>query len=312
MKQWSNEEEQKLINLIDNEYCYKEAANELDRSYNSIKSRCYKLDIKQKRSGKGGNWTDLEIKELKELCNKNKSYQDIADQMGKTYHSINIKCSELGVYPNKSDRGVNVNHNYFETINTSNKAYILGFFAADACIYKNNGKCRVIFHIKDKNLLKKFKDELSSEQKIQERNGYYKLEIGSPKMFSDLQNLGFTQDKSNNCSYPKINEKLDNHFIRGVFDGDGSAKIRKGANTLIIDFNGTYKLLRTIKQKVPFKGTKLQECSGKNLYRVTYHNNEAEKLAKWMYSNHDITLDRKKEICKKYSEKEIITKGVTI
>lgn len=302
---WSDSEVETLKDLIDKEYNYKQISEKLNRDYNSVKSKCYNLGIKQKRSGQGGNWTELEIDELKELCQQDKSYQDIADEMGKTYHAVNIKCSELSVYPNKQDIGLEVNHDYFEEIDTVNKAYILGFFAADGCIYKNNKKCRVIFHIKDKSLLEKFKQEIDSKQMIQERYGYYKLEIGSSKMFSDLQNLGFTRDKSNNCSYPNINEEFDNHFIRGVFDGDGSAKIRKGTDHLIIDFNGTKSLLDDIKNKVPCRGTKVRKCKGKNLHRVTYHNKEAEKLAQWMYEDHDITLDRKKDICKEYSSRPL-------
>ena len=41
------------------------------------------------------------------------------------------------------------------------------------------------------------------------------------ELINDLENLGLHQNKTFTLEYPNIDEKLERHFLRGYFDGDG-------------------------------------------------------------------------------------------
>ena len=108
-------------------------------------------------------------------------------------------------------------------------AYVLGFFAADGCMIKNNRGAHFIeFHIADEDILEKIKKLFNCENKIavRERNITWKkafrLQIGSKKIFEDLVKLGMTPRKSKTLKLPAIPKKYFQDFVRGYFDGDGN------------------------------------------------------------------------------------------
>lgn len=126
-----------------------------------------------------------------------------------------------------------VNKDFFKKW-THEMAYVLGFFAADGTMIKNNrGACFVEFHITDKDILVDIKKALNSDHKISVRNrgnNYklgYRLQIGSKEIFNDLTNLGFIPNKSNTLLFPDIPSKYLSHFVRGYFDGDGCVYFKK-------------------------------------------------------------------------------------
>jgi len=108
-------------------------------------------------------------------------------------------------------------------------AYVLGFFAADGCMIRNNRGAHFIeFHITDEDILLKIRKLLSPENTISERKRreywkqVYRLQIGSKEMFEDLLHLGMTPKKSNTLQLPDIPKKYFGDFVRGYFDGDGN------------------------------------------------------------------------------------------
>lgn len=124
-------------------------------------------------------------------------------------------------------RSKSLNENYFDNINTPNKAYILGWVMSDG--YVNNYK--LVFGLKDLEILEFIKSETKSEHKISEVFVYdkrtnktyqqYVLQITSKKMSESLNKLGVHQSKSFTVDLPKIDNTLYPHLIRGIFDGDG-------------------------------------------------------------------------------------------
>lgn len=112
-------------------------------------------------------------------------------------------------------------------------AYILGFFAADGTMIKNKrGAHFVEFNSTDFDVIYKIRKHFKSNHKISTRVGVksnykidYRLQIGSREMFSDLEKLGFTPNKSLKMRFPKIPIAFLSHFVRGYFDGDGCVSI---------------------------------------------------------------------------------------
>ena len=124
------------------------------------------------------------------------------------------------------------NHNYFKTIDTEEKAYILGFLYADGY---NSDKQVVISQLEqDVDILEKINKALNADnqikRKLQSTNNKTVCQLcySSIDMCTDLTNLGCFRNKSLACTFPTFLDKsLIRHFIRGYFDGDGCVWIGK-------------------------------------------------------------------------------------
>lgn len=118
--------------------------------------------------------------------------------------------------------------NYFEKIDTSDKAYFLGFIGSDGCIYtpkiKNKQKIiKITIQKEDIKILHLFNSVLESNKPISEsKNKYVSLEISSDKLANDLHKLGLDSNKTYNNTIAIVDNEYMPHLIRGYFDGDGS------------------------------------------------------------------------------------------
>ncbi len=113
-------------------------------------------------------------------------------------------------------------------------AYVLGYFAADGSMLENKRGAHFIeFYSTDKELIQLVKAAIQSNHKISKRvqggkwKTAYRLQIGSKEIFSDLEQIGFTQNKSLSMTLPDIPIKYRAHFVRGYFDGDGCVYFKK-------------------------------------------------------------------------------------
>ena len=75
-------------------------------------------------------WTSEEIDFLKENY-ETTSKVDIANKLNRTPTAIKVKANKLGL---KKPEKYYYNHDFFENINTEEKAYWLGFIYADGSI----------------------------------------------------------------------------------------------------------------------------------------------------------------------------------
>lgn len=186
--------------------------------YNVRDNKNYKLSQKDKEE----ILKDYYTKTSTELA---KEYNVSRGMITKLWYDNNLSGKE------KSRRYYLNNPNYFENINTEEKAYFLGFIAADGCIYDSKDSRQTIIRIgiskTDKEILEKFQKELGTNKPIKElvRNNkeYSSLEISSQIIGDDLKKLGLTVRKTYKKTWVELdNIFLQNAFIRGYFDGDGS------------------------------------------------------------------------------------------
>ncbi len=113
-------------------------------------------------------------------------------------------------------------------------AYVLGYFAADGSMARNKRGAHFIeFYSTDNELIQLVRIAIRSNHKISKRlrgekwKTAYRLQIGSKEMYSDLAQIGFTQNKSLSITVPDIPIKYRAHFVRGYFDGDGCVYFKK-------------------------------------------------------------------------------------
>lgn len=198
--------------------------------------------------------------------------------------------------------------NIFENINSEEKAYWLGFLAADGCVFGNY--IRISLQKQDQRHLEKFRDFLQANsikiseethQNKNQKNKYYTFSIGCKKMVEDLKRLGITERKSLTLKPPigLISEKYYLDWIRGFFDGDGGISYSVKNNRWQSYANSTKEVLQWIVDTLelntkPFN----QKHYGKldNVWRIHF-NGRINVYKAWnkMYHNDTATiyLDRK-------------------
>lgn len=126
-----------------------------------------------------------------------------------------------------------IHHDYFNSIDSSLKAYILGFFMADGTIEVNQSKkycIRFVQKEEDFEILSLIQREISPESKIgiitRGTKKYGRLSITSWELGSALIALGLTPRKTY-CEFllPSIPSEFYKDLIRGYFDGDGTSGV---------------------------------------------------------------------------------------
>lgn len=105
-------------------------------------------------------------------------------------------------------------------------AYGLGLLASDGSISKDGR--HICFTSKDLQLINNFLESFSlgnikiGKQYKDLKLSTYRVQFGNVKLYNFLLGIGFIPNKSKTIKEIKIPQSLFFHFLRGVFDGDGS------------------------------------------------------------------------------------------
>lgn len=160
---------------------------------------------------------------------------------GKNANEIGVifNCSQFPIYKILHKNNIKIrsgseirrkyylNESYFNNIDTPEKAYILGFIYADGCVFnssKSSG-CSIFINSKDIEIINFIKLELTDKPIETTKRGLIGLSLYSTQLANSLISKGVFQNKSIILKFPteeQVPKHLLNHFIRGIFDGDGS------------------------------------------------------------------------------------------
>lgn len=127
--------------------------------------------------------------------------------------------------------------NYFNTIDTYEKAYWLGIIASDGCVYKrNNGQKLLSISLQknDKYLLKNFYKSINKNKAtfIYEKDNFANIQIGSKTMYNSLSNYNIIPRKTWVYKPIMLEDRLFFSYLRGYFDGDGTIIIKNQNDSL--------------------------------------------------------------------------------
>lgn len=222
--------------------------------------------------------------------------------IGKVYYHLS-KAETIMRTNKENSRRYHCNDSFFDTIDTEEKAYWLGFIYADGYITSNS--LGITLSSRDKSHLEKLSISLSSDYPINtyEYSGYgntygSRLLIKSDLIVSDLIRHGVFYKKSLILMPPNLTDiALVMHFIRGYMDGDGSISISKTkyGDSFRLRFEGTLEVLTWL-QFIFNTKCKLQKRKkdDKNSYSLDYGGN-LSVLSKLnlIYNNATVFLDRK-------------------
>lgn len=210
------------------------------------------------------------------------------------------------------------NKDYFQKIDSGEKAYWLGFLYADGCIcrfYKGEKlksmHLEISLCIDDKHHLEKFVSAIQSNIPIKEYvnkcNGKEyrscKVTVCCTKMCYDLINLGCTPKKTFNIVFPSydiVPEEFIKFWLEGFFDGDGCVHINKTNNKQRIEvtITGIQSMLNSIdsflvNNKILTKSSKIYQDQRSSACSIYFYGNNAKRFLDYIYGDTTIYLDRK-------------------
>lgn len=225
----------------------------------------------------------------------------------------------------------NFNINYFEQIDTQDKAYFLGLLYADGTNYNNRISKYVAIDLqeRDENILLKFINFIEGDCKLHfidksknpKHQNMKRLQINGAKFSNDLVKLGCIQNKTSTIEFPSIEilpKHLQSHFIRGYFDGDGCIWDGKRKKMIVKDkayksgfreriihnvkfnFAGNEKFLKQLQNilisDLLLSNVKINLKKNSIFGQLEYSGrNSCKKLYEYFYKNSIVHLDRKKE-----------------
>lgn len=187
---------------------------------------------------------------------------------------------------------------------SSSVAWLLGLIWSDGCIRGN----RVSLSSVDKDLIDEACRVFGGCTSHIRPKGERAFELGysDQKMVNDLHRLGLTEAKSLTCKWPVgLERNLYRHFVRGVFDGDGSAvihRVKKQSDPILTLYVCTASPqfaedLSSVLLSQGIRAKKYVSTSG-NINPVWYvhagNRGVVEEMARFMYDEGGPCLDRKK------------------
>lgn len=178
----------------------------------------------------------------------NRYYTSLAKDLAQEYGVSRSLILKIWMNANIKDKKNKCSYpfdiDYFEDINSPDKAYFLGLIAADGNIFSydniydnkygnKQALIRLTLQKEDKYILETFKSYLLSNKPLhntckETSDGvhYYRtLELVSNKMKDDLSKYNIVPTKTYNFIMPDLKEEYISHYIRGYFDGDGGISI---------------------------------------------------------------------------------------
>jgi hypothetical protein len=195
----------------------------------------------------------------------------------------------------------NININYFDIIDSEDKAYALAWFWS-------RGMGRIQISIKDIDILRQLKTLLEYSGPIRVYDKIAELNITNPHFHAALIRAGCVSSKRDDQLFPIILDELVRHFCRGIFDSYGTINVAKGKYlNLSIVHNETF--ATQFRQVLSALG-----ISTKHYYRYSHTTTiqvmitktvDAEKCLKWLYSGCKYFLTRKFQIWDKWYQKSV-------
>lgn len=242
------------------------------------------------------------LEEMTQRFNDGECMLKLAKEYNFSNASIWHRFNDLGIDTSKYKRKYEVNHSFFDIIDTEEKAYVFGWYMSDGCVDGKRGHMRIQICHEDRDILEKIRDMIGCTHDLIEvpaRNTskpQVLLSIHSKELADKLIALGCPPAKSLILDFPTtIPPHLLQHFVRGYFDGDGSFN-KKGTYASVTSndlFNNKLRaLLETlgIETKLYYRNVGKPTCS-----LFVLKKKPLKIFVNWMYRNATVYMDRKRD-----------------
>lgn len=252
-----------------------------------------------------------------EFLNSSISLTQMAKREKTTRQTLAKYFKLLGVEVINKQNRLKFDNTVFDSIDTEEKAYWLGFIFADGCIssssLEENKKPKYTLEVSLKADDAKHLEKLNTFMKY-EKNGVKiqdvkcgavickrcRWAITNKHLWEVLNNYGCTPKKSLTLKFPDESifksKDLIRHFIRGYFDGDGcfSRQLHSIIVSPIVGFIGTKDFLEKILYYSDIQASfRHDKRHTEYTWSLEYHKEEGIKLINYLYKGSVIYLDRK-------------------
>lgn len=212
---------------------------------------------------------------------------------------------------------------FFDKIDTEEKAYTLGFIAADGTVQPELNRIKIDIKDIDEDVLVKIQKAIGHTNKLSHylyhnkkfnnSEEFYnvrisRLIISSKQMMLDAQKYGVIPNKTDKLkiNFELIPEELYFHFIRGYFDGNGCLSFSREKNYNDLTYTGSTIFVSQLKQILElyteghlFYLTHRKPDNLENGTIISTYKYSNKIILDKMYENATIFLDRK---FKKYQQ----------
>ena len=195
-----------------------------------------------------------------------------------------------------------INENFFHHW-SKEMAYVLGLILTDGNIGTDDN--RISITMKEGYLLENIKKILKSEHPVKYDKVKNLCHYGfcRKKMSDRLFELGITRNKSLNAKFPDVPDQFLSHFIRGVFDGDGSVFYEPRSKTYPLRVNfisGSKAFMTALESKLHYhaglsKRTIYERLQKRMSYYIRYSHKDSLKFFGYIYegAEESMRLERK-------------------
>jgi len=201
---------------------------------------------------------------------------------------------------------------------TEESAYWLGFLYADGNMAKCYQSISLELADKDYDHICKFRDWIAPGAIIYKKDARHTstMRVNNIYIYNKLLELGMFPNKSNKIGFPiSLPEEFYNHFVRGVYDGDGCTSLSNPDKRLRADLVASHifmvKLQEILVGKIDFV-IGYQKSKNCLLSRVGFYAKKANIFLKWLYNDAHIFLERKKSKFDEYNKYQEQLHGVDL
>lgn len=229
-------------------------------------------------------------------------------------NNVHIRTRSEQTRLTNQQRGKKVDHQYFDCINAPEKAWLLGFLAADGTIDSSCNRIKIGLSSIDREILVKIQSMIQSERKIldyESNQGFAISELvwSSANHKQQLAKYFIVPKKTyKEMHLPlTLSQELQLAFLLGYYDGDGCFKdddnycrfeICSYRPELLEDFS------KLIEECFQIQKTVYKDKSRANYYTLTYSTEEAITILNRLYTIcPNCSLLRKKEKFNNWLEK---------
>lgn len=191
------------------------------------------------------------------------------------------------------------NYDYFEKIDSEEKAYWLGFIAADGNVREGKKSVNLFelsLKLSDSSHLEIFKETINFKKPILKDHFRCRLMLADVVFCRNLIDKGVVPRKSLILKFPtekQVPTELIRHFIRGYFDGDGCiSNPLKGA--ISVSLLGTNDFLKKCLETIGHEDRKLiKDKRNTNIQMFILNGKNAINFLNLMYKDSNVFLQRK-------------------
>lgn len=202
-------------------------------------------------------------------------------------------------------RKYTLNENYFDEIDSEEKAYFLGWLFTDGSNFTPYHAVSLTLQERDKEILDRFSKWVETDApyyfgkaKKESHQNSLRMQMTSKKMSDRLVELGMVKNKTFKIIWPEwLNENFYKAFLRGSFEGDGSFSSKR------VCIVGTEAFCNKIKEIVDSRfgfSTRVslpRKDQPNNIRRFSFTGlNNIKRFLTWIYEDAKFYLSRKYNI----------------